>query len=323
MTTLLSKIKKQKIQNMKNDNPLDNLINFLKNLRETDNIKSKLTEFRKSTKHPLSLSVINYMLSQDSSNSILVLQAKEFVTRIEKNNEIKTKELFDDIPNCDKNTILDFFNNIVKLDIGNVRDTISGFLMISDCKFDNEIINIFNYIAEQSDEDLNVIIHSFIKRNKVLAKNRPSLKEYYNTYLTNLDNFVKEKITTQMYLATNKKEKERLQKELKQILSSKKDKKKEHNYYYKKVIISKMSRTDLRFNKNDNYYVQNLNAIPDEYKSTVKRIKQNEKYIETLNEKIAELQEKVNYNKNEADDIKQIIERIERGEKIKKSYEFK
>jgi hypothetical protein len=322
MTTLLSKIKKQKIQNMKNDNPLDILINFLKNLRETDNIKSKLTEFRKSTKHPLSLSVINYMLSQDSSNSILVLQSKEFAARIEKNNEIKTKELFDDIPNCDKNTILDFFNNIVKLDIRNVRDTISGFLLISDCKFDNEIINIFNYIADQSDEDLNVIIHSFIKRNKVLAKNRPSIKEYYNTYLTNLDNFIKEKITTQMYFATNKKEKERLQKELKQLLSSKKDKKKGHNYYYKKVIISKMSRTDLKFNKNDNYYVQNLNSIPEEYKSTVKIIKQNENYIETLSKKIAELQEKVDYNKNEVNDIKQTIERIERGEKIQKSYEY-
>jgi hypothetical protein len=47
-------------------------------------------------------------------------------------------------------------------------------------------------MTDQSDEDLNVIIHSFIKRNKVVIKNRISLKEHFNTYVINLDNFYKE-----------------------------------------------------------------------------------------------------------------------------------
>ena len=214
MATLLSKIKKQKnIQNMKGINLNDKLIDFLKNLKETDDIKNELVDLRKSTKHPLSLSVLNFMLSQDSSNTILVLQAKEFVSRIEHNNEIKTKELFDNIPNCDKNTILDFFTEVIKeKNIEKTRDKIDSFLMLTDCKFDNDIVTIFNYISEQRDEDLNIIIHSFVKRSKVLAKNRPSLKEYFNTYVMNLDNFVKEKIMTQIFLTTDKKEKERLQK---------------------------------------------------------------------------------------------------------------
>jgi hypothetical protein len=179
--SLLSKILKQ--QKKPDENPLNKLIVFLKSLKETDDIKSKLEYFRKSTKHPLSLSVINFMLSQDSSKTIIILQAKEFVSRIEKNNEITTKELFDNISSCGKNLILEFFNKISKDNIENIRGEIDNFIGITDCKFDEDIINIFNYISEQNDEDLNIIIHSFIRRNKVLAKKRPSLKQYYNEYV--------------------------------------------------------------------------------------------------------------------------------------------
>ena len=145
MATLLSKIKKKKtIKVLENGEQNEKLIDFLKNLKKTDDIRNELINFRKSTEHPLSLSVINFMLSRDNSNTILILQSKEFASRIEKNNEIKGKELFDNITNCDKNIILDFFNEIVKTDIKNIRDEMEKFLFSSDCKFDDDIINIFN-----------------------------------------------------------------------------------------------------------------------------------------------------------------------------------
>ena len=317
MATLLSKIKRKKtVKVLENGEQNQNLIDFLKNLKKTDDIRNVLIDFRKSTEHPLSLSVINFMLSQDSSNTILILQAKEFASRIEKNNEIKAKELFDNIPNCDKNTILDFFNEIIKIDIKNIRDEMEQFLFSSDCKFDDDIIKIFNYMTDQSDEDLNVIIHSFIKRNKVVIKNRISLKEHFNTYVINLDNFYKEKIITQIYLTTDKKEKERLQKELKDIISKKKKSPENYNQYYKKIIISKMSKTDLNFVKNDNYYVQNLNSIEEEYKNAIKSLKNNKNYIEQTTDRIATLKENIKGNKDVANDIKQKIRRIEQGEKI-------
>jgi len=298
-----------------NEIKANDLFDFLKNLKKTDDIRNRLINFRDSIE-PLSLTVINFMLSQDTSNTILILQAKEFASRLEKNNKIKTKELFDNIPICDNNTILDFFNKVVKIDIKNIRDEMDKFLFSSDCKFDDDIINIFNYMADQSDEDLNVIIHSFIKRNKGVIRNRISLKEHFNTYVMNLDNFYKEKITTQIHLTTDKKEKERLQKELKEIISNKKKSPENYNKYYKKIIISKMSKTDLDVVKNDNYYVQNLNSIEEEYKNAIKSLKNNKDYIENTTHRIATLNENIKGNKDVANDIKQKIKRIEQGEKI-------
>ena len=226
------------------------LIKFLRNLEESENIKIDLENFRKKTQHPLSLSVVNFMLSQDSDN-IIILQAKEFASRIEKNNEITTRELFVDIPNCSKTLILNFFNKISKISIENVRNEIEIFINDTDCKFDENIIEIINYISNQNDEDLNIIIHSFIQRNKVVTKNRPSLKQYYEKYLSDSDEFEKEKITTQILLTplSNKEERERLLNELKKF--TKND---DITLLCKNIIISKMLKK-YEFTENDDIEV--------------------------------------------------------------------
>ena len=193
----------------------------------------KLPEKLRTKEQYLILSVINYILSQDSSESIIILQAKEIASRIEKNNDITVQELFADIPNCSKTLILDFFNKISKTNIEDVRDEIVKFIDNTDCRLDEDIMKIFDYISNQNDEDLHLIIESFILRNRGVVGNRPSLKQYYEKYLSDPNDFEKEKLATQIFLTPLDNKNER-QEKLKKLVDTKSDQK------YKNIIISKM-----------------------------------------------------------------------------------
>ena len=187
----------------------------------------------------LILSIVNYIISQDNSEAIIILQAKEIVSRLEKNNNITSEELLDNIINC-KILILDFFNKISKISIEIVRNEINNFVNNTDCKFDEDIIKIFEYISNQNNEDLHIIIQSFILRSKgyqrLYSVITPSLKQYYKKYLSDSDEFEKEKITTQIHLTpiSNKEERKRLLNELEKF------KKNDDTLLCRKIIISKM-----------------------------------------------------------------------------------
>ena len=233
----------KKIEPKINKDPVLFLIKLLRNLEKSELKKfsksiSEIPEKDRNKKQVLCLSVINYILSQDNEK-LIILQAKEFASRLEKNNEITIQQLFIDIPNCDKTFILDFFNKISKMNIEMVRDEIDKFINDTYCKFDEDIKKIFHYISNQNDEDLNIIIHSFILRSNVVVKNRPSLKQYYEKYLSEPTKFTKEKMSTQLYLTSSSKEKEKLLKDLKKTETAV-DQTVLYEKVVKNIIISKM-----------------------------------------------------------------------------------
>ena len=215
----------------------------LKKFRDSLNFRNSRKGFLKlpqkniTKEQYLILSIVNYIISQDNSEAIIILQAKEIVSRLEKNNNITSEELLDNIINCSKILILDFFNKISKISIEIVRNEINNFVNNTDCKFDEDIIKIFEYISSQNNEDLHIIIESFILRSKGVTGNRPSLKQYYKKYLSDSDEFEKEKITTQIHLTpiSNKEERKRLTNELKKFTKNDDD-----TLLCRKIIISKM-----------------------------------------------------------------------------------
>ena len=104
----------------------------LKKFHDSLNFRSRKGIFRLPQKNItkeqyLILSIVNYIIFQDNSEAIIILQAKEIVSRLEKNNNITSEELLDNIINC-KILILDFFNKISKISIEIVRNEINNFV---------------------------------------------------------------------------------------------------------------------------------------------------------------------------------------------------